>query len=415
MHAVLSRQQGRHRSGSVVSVVAMLGTVLFGIIALVAMAVVAMAQTAEPPKRSPLGVGPAPVAAPLTPPAPGATAAPTGWWAQIIATQQKFVRDMATAVRGLKSADPWTAAMMLAGLSFAYGVLHAAGPGHGKAVISSYVLANRDTARRGIALSFLAAFFQACAAILFVGILALVLKATSIQMKSAEAWIETISWVLVIGIGVWLLWRQVKPMVAGRVGGRVGGDHAHAPEAHVHGPGCSHGHAHGHSHGHDHGHGHSHGPAHATGTTGGAALACTHGDKPGHVHGPDCGHAHMPTPQELEGPWSWSRAFAIALGIGIRPCTGAILVMLFAIGQGLLWAGVFATFMMSLGTAITVSVLAVLAITSRDFALRYASGGDGRWGQRLASGVGIAGAILVIGLGVAGLAYPTPEPMFTSR
>jgi len=89
--------------------------------------------------------------------------------------------------------------------------------------------------------------------------------------------------------------------------------------------------------------------------------------------------------------------------------------MLFAIGQGLLWAGVFATFMMSLGTAITVSVLAVLAVTSRDFALRYASGGDGRWGQRLASGVGIAGAILVIGLGVAGLAYPTPEPMFTSR
>lgn len=123
----------------------------------------------------------------------------------------------------------------------------------------------------------------------------------------------------------------------------------------------------------------------------------------------------MPTPQELEGPWSWRRGLAIAFGIGLRPCTGAILLMVFAISQGLLWAGVFATFMMSLGTAITVSILAVLAVTSRDVALRLFGGEGGRLGSRIATAVGVVAAFAVIGLGVAGLAYPTAEPMFTTR
>lgn len=123
----------------------------------------------------------------------------------------------------------------------------------------------------------------------------------------------------------------------------------------------------------------------------------------------------MPDPKELEGPWSWRRALAISLGIGIRPCSGAILLMIFALSQGLLWAGVFATFMMSLGTAITVSVLAVLAVTSRDIALRVTGGTDSRWGRAIATGVGVIAAIVVIGIGIAGLTYPTPEPLFTTR
>lgn len=382
----------------------------------------AQSPTATPPAaKSPFGVG----SAQPSPLATGQAAASQSWWQQAVALQQAYVRDMAKHVKALKSDHPWAAASALAGIAFLYGVLHAAGPGHGKAVISSYVLANRDTARRGIALSFLAAFFQACSAILFVAILALILRTTATEMKLAEAWIERLSWVFVIGVGAWLLWRQVRPMtpaVSSTEAAHGTAGHSHVGgHAHVHADGSVCHHHHGHHHGphrdpghepHGHGHGHGHGPGHRHAA---AQASCAHEHQPGHVHGPDCGHAHMPSPQDLEGPWSWRRALAISLGIGMRPCTGAILLMVFALSQGLLWAGIFATFMMSLGTALTVSILAVLAVSSRDLALWLTGGAESRWGQRLTTGVGIAAALLVIGLGITGLVNPTPEPMFTTR
>ena len=363
----------------------------------------AMAQAEV--KKSPFGAGPAP--APVT--SSNTVAAPVGSngvWGWVMATQQYYQREMATAVRDLKTASPMAAALSLAFISFMYGVLHAAGPGHGKAVISSYVLANRQTMRRGIALSFLSAFFQACSAILMVAILALALKATSLTMKSAESWIEIASWALVALVGVWLLYRQVKPMLAGSAAHDHVSHHASAelaPADHVHGPGC----------GHDHApvksaprvafpapeKVHVHGPG------------CSHGDDHGHVHSASCGHAHMPEPSQLQGPWVWSKAISLAMTVGIRPCTGAILVLLFALSQGILWAGIFATFMMSLGTALTVSALAALAVGSRDLAMRLA-GKESAWAGRVESAVGIGGALLVILLGAAGflVALRGPAP-----
>ena len=109
----------------------------------------------------------------------------------------------------------------------------------------------------------------------------------------------------------------------------------------------------------------------------------------------------MPEPSQLEGPWVWSKAISLALTVGIRPCTGAILVMLFALSQGLLWAGIFATFMMSFGTALTVSALAALAVGSRDLAIRWA-GRESPWASRLETFAGVAAAVMVILLGTAG-------------
>lgn len=108
----------------------------------------------------------------------------------------------------------------------------------------------------------------------------------------------------------------------------------------------------------------------------------------------------MPDPKDLEGHLSWSKALAIAFSVGIRPCTGAILVMIFAMSQGLLIAGVFATFAMALGTAITVSVLASLAVGSRELATRLA-GGEGRAAGAVAAGIGILGSMLVFLMGAA--------------
>lgn len=349
-------------------------------------------------RKSPFGAGAAPVAKSE----PAASAGSGTIWGWMLATQQRYQREMATAVRNLKAESPMAAAASLAFISFMYGVLHAAGPGHGKAVISSYVLANRQTMRRGIALSFLSAFFQACSAILLVGILALAFKATSTQMRAAESWIEIVSWAMVALVGVWLLYRQVKPMLGGwarpvqtadgaeRGGHALAHDHTpapgsvsrHSPRVAFPSPGPSvelrHGTA-----------GHVHGPG------------CSHGHDHAHVHNASCGHAHMPEPSQFEGPWQWSRAIWLAMTVGIRPCTGAILVMIFALSQGLLWAGVFATFMMAFGTALTVSVLAALAVGSRDLAVRL-TGLESAWAHRVQAGVGIGGAVLVIMLGTAG-------------
>jgi nickel/cobalt transporter (NicO) family protein len=108
----------------------------------------------------------------------------------------------------------------------------------------------------------------------------------------------------------------------------------------------------------------------------------------------------MPAPQDLQGAWSWRKAFPIAFSVGIRPCTGAILLLIFAMSQGLLWAGILGTFAMALGTAITVSILAALAVYSRDFAERM-SGEGSPWAYRIHTAAGFAGAALVFLLGAS--------------
>lgn len=281
-----------------------------------------------------------------------------GLWLWVLEGQREMTNAMTAAVRQLKDGDVVASGLVLALISFLYGILHAVGPGHGKFVISSYALANERTVRRGILLSFMAAFVQAISAIIIVGVLAIALKATSIQIRMTEGWLETASWGLIALLGAWLLYGQVRPLVKRRAV-RHGGD----------------GHLHAHAH---------------------------HGDG-GHAHAADgscCGHAHTASPAQLQGQWSWPKAWSLALSIGIRPCTGAIGVLVFALGMGIFWAGVFATFTMAIGTAITVSALAALAVGSRELATKLA-GGSGAWAGRIQSAAGIAGSALVFLLGAS--------------
>ncbi len=286
-------------------------------------------------------------------------------WLFVLEGQRELTGGMTAALHQLKAGDPARSAAVLALISFLYGILHAVGPGHGKFVISSYALANERTVRRGILLSFMAAFIQALSAIVLVGILSLILKATSIQVRATEAWLETASWALIAGLGAWLLWRQARPLLAGSAQVH---DHTHRGHRHDHT-----------SHKHD------------------AHHAC---DVPGHVHDAHCGHMHMATPDQLQGPWVWRQAWALAFSIGIRPCTGAIGVLLTALALGMFWAGIFATFAMAIGTAITVSALAAVAVGSRDLSTRIAGGANSPWAPIIARTAGIGGSALVLVLGL---------------
>jgi ABC-type nickel/cobalt efflux system permease component RcnA len=286
-----------------------------------------------------------------------------GW---LLAKQSEFYREMSSTIRAAKSdgSAVWT----LLAISFAYGIFHAAGPGHGKAVISSYLVANEETARRGIALSFASALMQALVAVAIVGISAWLLNATAKTMCGAERAIEILSYALIAAFGARLVWTK-------------GGGFFRALQAQRPAPAIANAH---HHHDHDHGHHHHHDHHHDD-----------------HVHDEHCGHSHGPTPSELAGPGGWRRGFGAIFAVGIRPCSGAILVLVFALAQGLFWAGVAATFVMGLGTAITVATIAVIAVSAKDLARRLSAGRDGG-GALVMRGLefGAAGLVLLLGVGL---------------
>jgi nickel/cobalt transporter (NicO) family protein len=284
-----------------------------------------------------------------------------GW---LLARQSEFYREMSSNIRAAKSdgSAVWT----LLAISFAYGIFHAAGPGHGKAVISSYLVANQETARRGIVLSFASALMQSLVAVVIVAICALLLNATAKTMCGAEKAIEIASYALIAAFGARLVWTKG--------GGFIRALQAPRPALAMAGRG--------HSHDHDHHHHHDHGP-----------------DQ--HVHDEHCGHSHGPEPGELAGPGGWRRGFGAIFAVGVRPCSGAILVLVFALAQGLFWAGIAATFVMGLGTAITVAAIAVIAVSAKDLARRLSAGTEGG-GTLVMRGVefGAAGLVLLFGVGL---------------
>src|SRR5262249_38368551 len=193
--------------------------------------------------------------------------------------------------------------------------------------------------------------------------------------------IEIVSYALIILIGLRLLW------VKGRAFLRLLRGEAHAHHAHDHGHDHGH-HHHGHAHGHDHHHGHSHGNGHH------------HHD---HDHNDQASawcHARAAGPSELTGRHWLRRGMSAIVAVGLRPCSGAIIVLVFALAQGLFWIGVASTFVMGLGTAITVAIIATLAVGARGLAGRLAKTKPGA-GMIIVRGLETAAALVIVMFGVA--------------
>ncbi len=292
----------------------------------------------------------------------------------ITAMQASFYRAMTTALKQMHT-SVWSAPLMI-GLSFAYGVFHAVGPGHGKAVISSYMVANETTLRRGVLLSFVSSMLQALTAILVVGAAWLVLTSTSVRLTDAAQFMESGSFALVAAFGLWLLWRKAPAF------GRAWFSRAPLAAAHADG---GHDHDHGYHHDdHDH-HGHDH----------------NHHDDHDHAGGEvcaECGHIHMPEPRQLHGEFNWKTAGSAIAAVGLRPCSGALIVLTFALLNGLVLGGILSVVAMAFGTFITVATLAVLAVTAKNVAMRFA--GKGVASVRLHSLIEVGAALLVLLLGL---------------
>jgi nickel/cobalt transporter (NicO) family protein len=278
------------------------------------------------PKKMPFGIGGAEGAA--TPP----TNALAAW---ILTKQSEFYKAVNAAVLAAKSDG--TATWYLAWLSFAYGAFHAAGPGHGKAIIASYMVANESALKRGILLSFLAAALQGCVAIAIIAVISLIFHGTAKDMTKAGSYIEITSYAAMFTLGLWLVWRKARGFFASIRGNTA------------------------------------------------------------HVHGIDCNHNHMPLPNS-SSTLSLRETIATVFAAGLRPCTGAILVLVFSLAQGILFAGILAVIAMSIGTALTTSLLAGLAVYAKVFALKLASG-NARFGVIAMRGLELAAALFVCLLG----------------
>lgn len=300
--------------------------VVAGCVSLLALMVSLWSPPAPPPPRNPFGTALPREALPST----------TGIGAVLIAWQSSFYRELTATLKAI--AQTPAAVWGLLGLSFGYGVFHAAGPGHGKAVISGYIVADNRSLRRGLALSFAAAILQALVAIAIVSVATLIFRTTAAQMNVATSAIEQGSFLLVALVGLLVLWRKA-----------------------------------------------------------GSFLSLEQG---GAAHDAACDHVHLPDAHEIARLRDWRDMAGVVLAAGLRPCAGALIILVFAASQGLYWAGIAAAFAMGLGTAITTGALAALAVFFKFAALKFASGGSLR-AVRLLAGLELLAAAFIVVLGVA--------------
>ncbi len=293
-------------------------------------------------------------------------------------------------------------------LSFLYGIFHAAGPGHGKLVISSYLLASETQLYRGVALSFIAAMMQSTVAVAFMVLASVVLKLTSISMSSATNAMATGSYALVAALGLWLMIRRIFGL----------GHHHHAAPHPSKTPLYK-------PHHQPKGqmalaslrtaadeqfiralHEQDADAGFATcGIVGAATLSCGHQHDPepdhvsassSHAHEHGHAHAHVVTPKDLTG--NWLDALPVVAAMGLRPCSGALIVLAFSLTQNLFAAGIAATYLMGLGTGITVSSLAAIAVTAKGLAQRIGGAGN-PWIARATWWFELLGATAVFAFG----------------
>ena len=235
--------------------------------------------------------------------------------AQLLEGQRQVQSALAGAVRAIKGGQPGAMAGLL-GVCLTYGVLHAAGPGHGKLVIGGYGMGRRVPLARLGALALLSSLAQAAVA---VGLVYAVVAGLGLARAQAEGLAEDImapvGLAMVAGVGLWLVWRGLK--------GLRGAQHHHD---------------------HDH-----------------------HDRHDGHCE--TCGHAHGPTLEAVEHLTGWRDTALMVAGIALRPCSGALFLLILTWQLGIGAAGIAGTFAMGLGTALVTMAVAALSVWAREGAL----------------------------------------------
>lgn len=282
-------------------------------------------------------------------------------WAN--AMQRDVQNAMASSLRALRTGQPG-ALVTLWGLCFGYGFVHAAGPGHGKLIIGGYGVGARVPARRLAGLAVISSLAQALTAVVVVYLALWIFGWGRAQLTGlADGIMAPLSYALIAGIGLWLMLRGLRRAWRMLDASRNAHEHKHHHE---------------HQHDHDHVHDDNHGVCES------------------------CGHAHAPTLDQAAAIRSLRDALAVIGAIAIRPCTGAIFLLILTHALGLDWAGIAGAFIMGLGTASFTGVVALAAVGMRESALAQTASSVAT--ARLIVGAEIAAGIVIAGLALQLLA-----------
>ena len=245
----------------------------------------------------------------------------TAWAVQQQRAFQNELAQLIMAARRGEGGVVWG----LIGASALYGFVHAVGPGHGKFLIGSAGLGSRARARTMAILAIASSLAQGLTAVVLVyGGLGLLALGTGWAVKATDEVLTPLSYGVIALIGLVLIWRGARALQRHLRPARI--------DANVH------------EHGHGHGHAHDH----------------VHGEHCG------CGHRHGPTADEIANLHGWRDALALIAGIAIRPCTGAVMVLVIAWQTGLDALGIFAVFAMALGTGAFTAMVALASVSVRE-------------------------------------------------
>lgn len=253
-----------------------------------------------------------------------------GIWGQLFYAVQRWQgewhRELSRVVAAMRREDAAWWPLVSAG--FVYGILHAAGPGHGKAVVVTFLASQQHGGyRSAVALAVGGALLQAVSAIFWVGVTVGAAQWLIRETVQQVVWANRLSILLIAGVGAYIVYRQWQALQR---------------------PGCH---------------------------------CCAHHDG---AH-----HHHSPHPQNGSRREQW----LAMLGIGLRPCSGAIMALAVAGSWGLWGAGIMMTLAMALGTACTVLLLAVLTVYGRQYVLQESA--SGKWRDAL-HGVALMGGVVLV-------------------
>jgi ABC-type nickel/cobalt efflux system permease component RcnA len=278
------------------------------------------------------------------------------YWPQILlqsAIWQKGLHQQMTQLLQQVKTAPGQAGGLLMLFSLAYGVLHALGPGHGKVVITTFLATHPARLNITLRLTLLASLLQGSVAIVLVTLMLVVLQTSSRQLHLSSYWLEKGSYLLVIGLGIWIgvralktLLRQLRPRSPITI----------------------------------------------------RALRAAHQH---HAHC-GCGHAHLPDAQQVAEAVSVKTQLLLVASMGLRPCSGAIMMLLFSRVIGVYLWGVLSAVVMALGTALTISAIGLLVQRARTLAQRL--GDESRTASTAALAMpllALIGSALLIAAGLA--------------